>query len=216
MKTKPIALVTGATSGIGEATAHRLHARGYLVFAAGRNPKALEALRSRGLAARALDVTDEHAVARLVEEIHTDHGGVDVLVNNAGFGLSSPLEQVALPDLRSIFETNVVAMLHLSQAVLPGMRARGAGTIVNIGSTAGRWTSPGAGAYHISKYGVAALSQVLGAEVRPFGVRVVLIEPTGVRNTRFTEARQTAKPSEDDVYREFKRRYVEMTSALAE
>jgi NADP-dependent 3-hydroxy acid dehydrogenase YdfG len=218
MNTKPIALVTGATSGIGEATAHRLHARGYLVFAAGRNPKALDALRSRGLAARALDVTDERAVARLVEQIHTDHGGVDVLVNSAGFGLSSPLEQVALPDLRSIFETNVVAMLHLSQAVLPGMRARGAGTIVNIGSTAGRWTSPGAGAYHISKYGVAALSQVLGAEVRPFGVRVVLIEPTGVRNTGFTEARRTATPSEaeHDVYREFKRRYVEMTGALAE
>jgi NADP-dependent 3-hydroxy acid dehydrogenase YdfG len=218
MKTRPIALVTGATSGIGEATAHRLHARGYLVFAAGRNPTALDALRSRGLTARVLDVTDERAVARLVEEIHTDHGGVDVLVNSAGFGLSSPLEQVALPDLRTIFETNVVAMLHLSQAVLPGMRARGAGTIVNIGSTAGRWTSPGAGAYHISKYGVAALSQVLGAEVRPFGVRVVLIEPTGVRNTRFTEARRTATPSEaeDDVYREFKRRYIEMTGALAE
>ena len=88
---------------------------------------------------------------RLIEEIHTDHGEVDVLVNNAGLGSSSHLEQVALSDLRSIFETNVVAMLHLSQAVLPGMRTRGAGTIVNIGSTAGRWTSPGPGAYHTSK-----------------------------------------------------------------
>jgi short-subunit dehydrogenase len=97
-------------------------------------------LRLRGLQARALDVTDEGAVARLIEEIHTDHGGVDVLVNNAGFGSSSPLEQVVLSDLRSIFETNVVAMLHLSQAVLPGMRARGAGTIVNIGSIC--WTVP--------------------------------------------------------------------------
>jgi NADP-dependent 3-hydroxy acid dehydrogenase YdfG len=217
VKAKPVALVTGATSGIGEATAHRLHGRGYVVFAAGRNPEALDALRSRGLQARALDVTDEGAVTRLVEEIHTDHGGVDVLVNNVGIGLSSPLEQVALGDLRSLFETNVVAMLHLSQAVLPGMRIRGSGTIVNIGSTAGRWTSPGAGAYHISKYGVAALSQVLGAEVRPFGVRVVLIEPTGVRNTRFIEARRAATPSkaEDDAYREFKRRYAEMTGALA-
>jgi NADP-dependent 3-hydroxy acid dehydrogenase YdfG len=216
--TKPIALVTGATSGIGEATAYRLQARGYKVFAAGRNSAALDALRSRGLQARALDVTDEDAVNRLIEEIHTEHGGVDVLVNNAGFGLSSPLEQVALDDLRSIFETNVVAMLHLSQAVLPGMRARRAGTIVNIGSTAGRWTSPGAGAYHISKYGVAALSQVLGAEVRPFGVRVVLIEPTGVRNTRFIESRGTATPLEtkNDPYGEFKRRYVEMTGALAD
>jgi NADP-dependent 3-hydroxy acid dehydrogenase YdfG len=218
MATKPIALVTGATSGIGEATAYRLQSRNYLVFAAGRNPRALNALQSRGLQARAVDVTDEVAVDRLIEEIHTDHGGVDVLVNNAGFGSSSPLEQVALSDLRSIFETNVVAMLHLSQAVLPGMRARGAGTIVNIGSTAGRWTSPGPGAYHISKYGAAALSQVLGAEVRQFGVRVVLIEPTGVRNTGFIEAQlpPCRSDAEDDPYGEFKRRYADVTGAMAQ
>jgi NADP-dependent 3-hydroxy acid dehydrogenase YdfG len=218
MKPKPIALVTGATSGIGEATAYRLQARGYLVFAAGRNPKALNTLRSRGLQARALDVTDETAVAELVEEIDTDHGGVNVLVNNAGLGLLSPLEQVSLSDLRTIFETNVVAMLNLSQAVLPGMRARGAGTIVNIGSTAGRWTSPGPGAYHISKYGVTALSQVLGAEVRQFGVRVVLIEPTGVRNTGFVTAALPPGRSdtEGDPYSEFKRRYADVTGAMAQ
>ena len=189
MKTKPIALITGATGGIGEATAYRLQGRDYEVFATGRNPEALDALRSRGLRARTLDVTDEDAVARLVEEIDTDYGGVDVLVNNAGFGFASPLEQAALSDLRSIFETNVVAMLHLSQAVLPAMRARGAGTIVNIGSTGGRFTTPGAGAYHISKYSVEALSHALRAEVKQFGVRVVLIEPTGVRT------RSSSKPS---------------------
>jgi NADP-dependent 3-hydroxy acid dehydrogenase YdfG len=218
MKTKQIALVTGATSGIGEATAYRLQARDYLVFAAGRNPHALAALRSRGLQARALDVTDEGAVARLVEEIHTDYGSVDVLVNNAGVGFASPLEQVSLKDLRTIFETNVVAMLHLSQAVLPGMRARGAGTIVNVGSIAGRWTSPGPGAYHISKYGVTALSQVLGAEVRQFGIRVVLIEPTGVRNTGFIEAQIPPSQSDaaDDPYGKFKRRYADLTGAMAE
>jgi NADP-dependent 3-hydroxy acid dehydrogenase YdfG len=218
LKPKLVALITGATSGIGEATAYRLQARGYSVFAAGRNPEALDTLRSRGLQARALDVTDEAAVAQLVEEIDTDYGGVDVLVNNAGVGLFGPLEQVALSDLRTIFETNVVAMLHLSQAVLPGMRARGAGTIVNVGSTAGRWTSPGPGAYHISKYGVTALSQVLGAEVRQFGVRVVLIEPTGVRNTGFIEAQISPCRSdgEDDPYGEFKRRYADVTGAMAE
>lgn len=218
MTAKRVALVTGATSGIGEATAYRLQARDYVVFATGRNPKALDILKSRGLQARALDVTDEIAVDRLVQEIHADYGGLDVLINNAGVGLSSPLEQVPLSDLRRVFETNVVAMLHLSQAVLPGMRARGAGTIVNLGSTAGRWPSPCAGAYHISKYSVEALSQVLGAEVRQFGVRVVLIEPTGVRNTAFVEAQLPAPGSEagDDPYREFKRRYSETTRALAE
>ena len=215
MKTTRVALVTGATSGIGEATAYRLHARGYRVFAAGRNPEALDDLRSRGLQARALEVTDEVAVAQLVEEIHTNHGGVDVLVNSAGFPLPCPLEQVALSDLRNLFETNVVATLHLSQAVLPGMRARGPGTIVNIGSTGGRFTSPGAGAYHIVKYGVEALSLALRAEVAQFGVRVVLIDPTGVR-TRFVESQLAAAHSyaDDDLYAEFKRRYAQTTRAL--
>jgi NADP-dependent 3-hydroxy acid dehydrogenase YdfG len=217
MKGQPIALVTGATSGIGEATAYRLQARDYVVFAAGRNPAALDTLRSRGLHARALDVTDEAAVARLAEEIQTDYGEVDVLVNSAGFPLPSPLEQVALSDVRSLFETNVVATLHLSQTVLPGMRARGAGTIVNIGSTGGRFTTPGAGAYHISKYGVEALSLALRAEVAQFGVRVVLIDPTGVR-TRFVESQLEATRSyaDDDPYGEFKRRYAETTRALTE
>ena len=217
MGAKPVALVTGATSGIGEATTYRLHDRGYQVYATGRNEQALDALRSRGFNARRLDVTDEGAVTCLIDEIAADHGGVDVLVNSAGFGLASPLEQAALSDVRSLLETNVIAMLHLSQAVLPAMRERGAGTIVNIGSTGGRFTTPGAGAYHMSKYSVEALSLALGAEVKPFGVRVVLIEPTGVR-TGFSHAQLNASAStnEDDPYREFKRRYDETTHALAE
>ena len=218
MTSKRVALVTGATSGIGEATASWLQARDYVVFAAGRNPHALAELQSRGMQARTLDVTNERAVDELVEEIDTDYGGVDVLVNDAGFGLASPLEQVALKDLRSIFETNVVAMLHLSQAVLPGMRARGAGTIVNIGSIVGRFTTPGAGAYQISKYGVEALSLAMRAEVRQFGVRVALIEPTGVRNTKFVEALGTATLSnaDQDPYSEFKRRYDDVLHTMAE
>ena len=215
MTTQQVALVTGATSGIGQATAHRLHARGYRVFGVGRNPEALDALRSRGLQARAVDVTDEAAVAQLVEEIHANHGGVDVVVNGAGYPLPCPLEQVALSDLRNLFETNVVATLHLSQAVLPSMRARRTGRIVNIGSTGGRFTSPGAGAYHIVKYGVEALSLSLRAEVAQFGVHVVLIDPTGVR-TRFVESQLEATHSyaDDDPYGEFKRRYADTTRAL--
>src|SRR5262249_14094218 len=102
MNAQPIALVTGATSGIGEATAYRLQARGYVVLGAGRNPAALDRLRSGGLQARTLEVTDETAVAQLAEEIHTDYGRLDVLVNSAGFPFPSPLEQVALSDLRRL------------------------------------------------------------------------------------------------------------------
>jgi len=214
---KPVALVTGATSGIGQATCHRLRDRGYRVFAVGRNPDALELLRSRGLDARAVDVTEEAAVTMLVREIEAEHGAVDVLVNNAGYGLSGPLEQVALADLRSLLETNVVAVLRLCQAVLPAMRCRGSGTIVNLGSTAGRFTTPGAGAYHISKYGLSALSLGLAAEVRQWGVRVVLIEPTGVRATNFIANRvgPARRDPGDDPYAEFKRRYDRISAGMA-
>jgi NADP-dependent 3-hydroxy acid dehydrogenase YdfG len=215
LNSKPVALVTGATSGIGEATVYRLQARNYVVFAAGRNRSALATLQSRGLQARELDVTDEDAVSRLIAEILTEYGAVDVLVNSAGFPLPCPLEQVALTDLRNLLETNVVATLNLAQAVLPGMRARRKGTIVTIGSTGGRFTSAGAGAYHVAKYGVEALSLSLRAEVAQFGVRVVLIDPTGVR-TRFVQSQLDAAHtySEDDPYGEFKRRYADTTRAL--
>jgi NAD(P)-dependent dehydrogenase (short-subunit alcohol dehydrogenase family) len=216
VKSKPVALVTGATSGIGEATAYRLHDRDYTVFAAGRNPEALDTLRSKGLQARSLDVTDQAAVDRLIEEINAEHGGVDVLVNSAGYPLPRPLEQVELSELRHLLETNVVATLHLSQAVLPTMRARGYGRIVTIGSTGGRFTSPGAGAYHTVKYAVEALSLSLGAEVAPFGVRVVLIDPTGVR-TRFVSSQFETEHSypDEDPYGDFKIRYSETTRRLA-
>ena len=216
MKANPVALVTGATSGIGEATAHRLHDRGYTVFAVGRNPEALNTLRSSGLQARSLDVTDQDGVDRLIEEINAEHGGVDVLVNSAGYPLPRPLEQVELSELRHLFETNVVATLHLSQAVLPTMRAHGYGRIVTIGSTGGRFTSPGAGAYHTVKYAIEALSLSMGAEVAPFGVRVVLIDPTGGR-TPFVSSQFETEHSypDDDPYGDFKIRYSETTRRLA-
>ena len=216
MKAKLVALITGATSGIGGATAYRLQDRGYTVFATGRNPEALKMLRSRGLEARSLDVTDERAALLLVEEITSEHGAVDVLVNSAGYPLPRPLEQVTLDELRKLFETNVVATLHLSQAVLPGMRARGSGKIITIGSTGGRFTSPGAGAYHTVKYAVEALSLSLGAEVAQFGVRVVLIDPTGVRTPFVTSQFETVHSyPDDDPYGAFKIRYSETTRRLA-
>lgn len=216
MSVRPVALVTGATSGIGEATAHRLYAAGHLVVAVGRNPEALQRLTDRGLIARELDITDEDAVDAVVAEITAEHGGVDVLVNSAGFPLTCPLEQLAIDDFRRLFETNVVATLQLCQAVLPEMRRRGSGVIVNIGSTGGRFASPGAGGYHVIKYGMEALSLSLRAEVAPFGVRVVLLDPTAVR-TPFVTAQQQAQPTyaADDPYGGFKLRYADNTRQLS-
>lgn len=220
MSSSRVALVTGATSGIGEAIAIRLQSRGYTVFAVGRNEVALDALAARGLIARTVDITDTAAITALVAEIESEYGGLDLLVNNAGLALARPLEQVALNELRRIFETNVVAMLALCQAALPGMRTRRRGVIVNIGSTAGRVTTPGAGAYNISKYGVEALCDALRAEVAPFGVRVVLLEPTGVRDTGIIAtlgtAEKTADPQDEaDPYHDFKLRYATVTQRLA-
>lgn len=214
MTRQPVALVTGATSGIGAAIANGLHGRGYLVYAVGRKPEALAALQSQGMQARSVDITDEAAVTRLVGEITAEHTAVDVLINCAGIPFRGPLEQASLDEVRFLFETHVVAPLHLSQAVLPGMRARRAGIIVNIGSTAGRYTSPGAGPYHITKYGIEAMSLALRAEVAQFGIRVTLIEPTGVR-TPFTEAEVHSDYADDDPYGEFKRRFDESVESLA-
>ncbi|UMB70958.1 SDR family oxidoreductase [Mycobacterium paraterrae] len=214
--TSRIALITGATSGIGEATAYRLRDNGYTVIATGRNPDALNTLRSNGLQAVSLDVTDEAAVTAMVDQVNADHGGVDVLVNSAGYPLARPLEQVELTELRDLFETNVVATLHLAQAVLPAMRDRGFGRIVTIGSTGGRFASPGAGAYHTVKYAVEALSLSLSAEVAPFGVRVVLIDPTGVRTPFVAKQFEDVHSyPDDDPYGKFKVRYSETTRRLA-
>ena len=216
MKSKPIALVTGATSGIGEATAHRLHDRGYTVFAAGRNPEALNTLRSKGLQARSLDVTDEAAVARLVEEINVEHGGVDVLVNSAGYPLPRPLEQVELSELRHLFETNVVATLHLSQAVLPAMRARGSGRIVTIGSTGGRFTSPGAGRLphgEVRRRGSLAVAGRRGGAVR-CSSRVDRSH-RGADAFRHSQFETEHSYPDDDPYGHFKIRYSETTRRLA-
>lgn len=217
MATMPIALVTGATSGIGAAIARRLHDRGHLVYAVGRNPAALEQLRADGLRACSLDITDGPGVQRLIDEIDAEHGGVDVLVNCAGFPLTEPLEQVPLESLRGLFEANVVGALRLSQAVLPRMRARGAGRIVNIGSTAGRFASPVAGPYHVVKHALEAMSLALRAEVAPFGVKVVLLDPTGVWTPFVTgeQAKEHDYP-DDDPYGALKRSYAAATNKLTE
>src|SRR5690348_6863540 len=170
-------LITGCSSGIGQAAALALHEAGRTVVATARNPATLSGLAGRGLRTLALDVTDEASMQAAVDAA----GPIGVLVNNAGYGLYGTVEQLPMTEIRRQFETNFFGLVRLTQLVLPGMRAAGGGRILNVSSMGGRATLPGGAFYHASKYAVEALSDGLRMEVAPFGIDVVLIEPGPVR-----------------------------------
>jgi len=177
-------LITGCSSGIGAATARRLAAEGYTVYATARRPQTLAELERGGCRTLALDVTDEASMRAAVDEVTRVEGAVGVLVNNAGYSQSGAIESISMEDVRRQFETNVFGLIRMCQLVLPGMRAQRWGKIVNVGSMGGRLTFPGGGLYHATKYAVEALSDALRFEVRGFGVDVILVEP-GLIMTNF-------------------------------
>jgi len=191
-------LVTGASSGIGKATAIEFAQRGHQVFAAARREEVLAGLAAKtpNIRAVGLDVTDADSVRQAWAKIDASTGGtgVDVLVNNAGFALSGPVEVLADADVRRQFDTNVFGVLTMTRTVLPAMRERGSGRIVNISSLVGRTTFPGVGVYGATKYAIEALSDALRQEVAGFGVKVVIIEP-GFVATSIGEAAD-ARPAE--------------------
>ena len=185
-------LITGATAGIGRTTALYLVDRGHHVIASGRRADELARLAAdaRGKAGRldtvALDVTAPDSIAaavRAVEQL-TGERGLDVLINNAGFGVLGPTSEIADAEMRRNYETNVFGLMNVIRAVLPAMRARRSGRIINVSSVGGRLTLPYFGVYNSTKYAVESLSDALRYELRPFGVDVVLIEP-GVIRTNF-------------------------------
>lgn len=169
-------LVTGASSGIGYDTAKALAAAGYEVFAAARRVELMEPLRKFGVTPVHLDVTSEDSIAACLAIV----GQVDVLVNNAGYGYFGAIENVPLDDARRQLEVNLFGLAALCRAVLPGMRSRGKGRIINVSSVAGRGVLYFGGWYHVSKYAVEAFSDALRMEMKPFGVDVVLVEPGGI------------------------------------
>lgn len=185
-------LITGATSGIGRAAALHFARAGHRVFATGRNRRALDELGAEGagdLSAHAVDVTDAASIAALRDEVFERTGGygIDVLINNAGYGLAAPLTEVEPADLRHQFETNVFGQVAVTRAFAPAMRERGHGVVVNVGSTGGKVSFPFFGPYTATKHALEAISDSLRVELRPFGVRVVLIEP-GPIETGFADA----------------------------
>jgi NAD(P)-dependent dehydrogenase (short-subunit alcohol dehydrogenase family) len=206
-------LITGCSSGIGRAAALSLHAAGWTVYATARRTSALTGLSDRGLRTLALDVTDEESMTTAVAAVEAEAGAVGVLINNAGYGLYGPVEQLPMAEIRRQFETNFFGLVRLTQLVLPGMRRQGRGRILNVSSMGGRITLPGGAFYHASKYAVEALSDALRMEVAQFGIDVVLIEPGPVKTpwndvaagSLSAAAAAPAGPAADgDAYREYK------------
>jgi NAD(P)-dependent dehydrogenase (short-subunit alcohol dehydrogenase family) len=185
-------LITGSSTGIGFATAIHLARAQYQVYAGLRSPEKAEQLQAAidsGLPIQMvqLDVTDDGSVTNAVEEVSRTAARIDVLVNNAGIGGGGPLELVPIEAAKQIFETNYFGAIRMIRAVLPQMRERQSGAIVNITSLAGRLASGGSGHYSASKFALEAASEILAVETRPYGIRVAIIEPGVVATPIFSK-----------------------------
>jgi len=176
-----VALVTGASSGIGETAARELHKLGFIVYAAARRADRLAALERDGIHALSMDVTDHASASAGVAQIIGAHGSVDVLVNNAGYGSYGALEDVDLSEGRYQFEVNVFGLARLIQLVTPKMREQRSGRIINVSSIGGKIYEPLGAWYHAAKFAVEGMSDSLRLELKPFGIDVVIIEPGAIR-----------------------------------
>ncbi|MFF7888542.1 SDR family NAD(P)-dependent oxidoreductase [Streptomyces sp. NPDC020794] len=181
--------VTGASRGIGAEIARAALAGGHNVVVAVRNPERVPAdlKNSDNVVAVALDVTDNDSIPRAVEAAVIRFGGIDVLVNNAGRGLLGALEEITDAEARSLFDLNVFGLINVTRAVLPVMRKQGSGRLVHIGSRSGFEGEPGVSLYSASKFAVAGISEALSAEMAPFGIQSMVVEP-GVFRTDFLDA----------------------------
>ena len=197
-----VVLITGASSGIGRACAQYLAERGYRVYGTSRKITSDDPVEDGSVRMIRMDVNDDRSVASGIDQVLQDAGRLDVVVNNAGFGIAGAIEETSIEEARALFETNLFGLLRVCRAVLPKMRGQGSGTIINISSLAGRIGLPYQGLYSATKFAVEGLTEALRMEVKPFGIKVVLIEPGDFR-TGFTANRvHTAASKEDSAYQE--------------
>lgn len=185
-----VVLITGASSGIGRACAERLSARGHTVYGTSRKPSS----GPTGYRMLELDVTQDDSVQKAVATVLEEQGHLDAVVNNAGYALAGPVEETSLEEARRQFDTNVFGVLRVCQAVLPSMRARGSGLIINMSSLGGVVGLPFQGLYSASKFALEGLTESLRQEVAAFGIQVTLLQPGDVR-TPITENRVRAQRS---------------------
>src|SRR4051794_3153607 len=182
VETERVALVTGASSGIGEAAARALVEAGFAVY--GTSRRAVAGQEQDAVTFLPLDVTDDESVARAVSEVLRRSGRIDVLVNNAGLGIAGAAEESSIEQARALFDTNVFGSIRLIRAVLPHMREQGSGRIINVSSVPGFLPAPFSALYSATKHAMEGYSESLDHEVREHGIRVLLVEP-GYTNTSF-------------------------------
>lgn len=178
---KKVALITGASSGIGESTALLLKENGFTVYGAARRLEKMKDLESKGILTIALDITNEESIVSCVNTIIEKEGRLDVLVNNAGYGSYGAVEDVSMEEARRQFDVNIFGLARLTQLVLPKMREHKYGKIVNISSMAGKVYTPFGAWYHATKHALEGWSDSLRIEVKPFGIDVVVVEPGGIK-----------------------------------
>jgi NAD(P)-dependent dehydrogenase (short-subunit alcohol dehydrogenase family) len=197
-----VAVVTGSSTGIGYETSLILARNGFLTYATMRNLNKSENIKlvatkeNLPIQIKQLDVTDDVSVTNAIQAISSEAGRIDVLVNNAGYGLNGAFEDLAMDEIKAQYETNVFGLIRTTQAVLPTMRRQKSGTIVNISSGAGRFGFPGGSAYVSTKFAVEGLSESMSYELERFGIKVVIVEP-GVIRTNFFDGSVVAKKSQD-------------------
>jgi NAD(P)-dependent dehydrogenase (short-subunit alcohol dehydrogenase family) len=199
---KKVAVVTGSSTGIGYETSLILARNGFLTYATMRNLNKSENIKSvatkenLSIRIKQLDVTDDVSVKNAIQSISSEAGHIDVLVNNAGYGLNGAFEDLGMDEIKAQYETNVFGLIRTTQAVLPIMRRQKSGTIVNISSGVGRFGLPSGSAYVSTKFAVEGLSESMSYELEPFGIKVLIVEP-GVIRTNFGDGMIVAKKSQD-------------------
>ncbi len=179
---KKVALITGASAGMGMETAKLLAQNNYIVYGAARRVERMNVLAQFGIQVIRMDVTDDSSMVAGVNEIITKEDRIDVLVNNAGFGHFGAVEEVSMQQARYQLEVNVIGLARLAQLTIPHMRKQQSGKIVNVTSIGGKIASPMGAWYHASKFAVEALSDNMRMELKPFGIDVIVIEPGGVKS----------------------------------
>lgn len=208
-----VVLVTGASSGIGKETAIRFANAGFRVMAVSRNIAKMKDLENYGCIVFPMDVSREESIQSAFREIYATVDHIDILVNNAGFCQNGFVEELTYAQLKYQFDVNVFGLIRVTQMVLPGMRAAGSGHIINVGSVGGDFTSPGAGAYHASKYALESFTDAMRQELGGFGIHVSLVKPGGVE-TAFVDNAQYPEPIAGNPYGKMRENFEKMMSSI--